>query len=131
MSSTTLNLLKKAKRGDKKCLEELINRLYDRFQRLASKILGDFPSIKNRGIQTGDVLHDIQDAFTNVENVETVHHLFNRVACSVRNKLIDLSKSKPIELEDNGLPSDIDELGGVGGRRAKSCLAPTRFNTVR
>ena len=76
----------------KNVLEELINRLYDRFHRLASKILGDFPSIKNRGIQTGDVLHDIQDAFTNVENVETANHLFNRVACSVRNKLIDLSK---------------------------------------
>ena len=54
----TLVLLRRVQTGDAS-IDALVERLYNRFCRLASRILSDYAFLRSRGIETEDVLHDV------------------------------------------------------------------------
>ena len=98
----TLVLLRRVQAGDAS-IDALVERLYDRFCQLASRILSDYAFLRCRGIETEDVLHDVQTAFTELANVESDQHLFNRVALSIRNRLKDLAQLRANQVERSDL----------------------------
>jgi RNA polymerase sigma factor (sigma-70 family) len=91
---TTLVLLRRVQGGEATS-DALVERLYDRFCRIASRVLGKFPSLQERGLETGDVVHTVYQELQktcNLESVESCEHLLNSVAQLMRLRLIDMAR---------------------------------------
>jgi RNA polymerase sigma-70 factor (ECF subfamily) len=113
-------LIARLRRGDAAAREELLNCAWGRLERLARKMLGDFPGVQ-RWEGTGDVLsaaslrlhralHDMTPS--------SALHFFNLAAMEVRRELIDLArhyKNRPnhLPLPSPGGGSDFDGPAGL------------------
>ena len=88
-------LVKQAADGDVDAREALIKSSYDRLQRLASKMLKQFPSVR-RWEETDDVFQRAaMRLWKSLKEVkpESTRHFFNLAALQIRRELIELSRS--------------------------------------
>ncbi len=90
----TERLLAKANAGDKASREQLFRHSCDRLERLARKMLNDFPNVR-RWEQTTDVFQNaairMMRALEDVKP-ESTRHFFSLAATQIRRELIDLAR---------------------------------------
>jgi RNA polymerase sigma factor (sigma-70 family) len=92
--SVTQRLLAQANAGDEASREQLFRHCCDRLERLARKMLSDFPSVR-RWEQTDDVFQNaamrLMRALREVKP-ESVRHFYALAATQIRRELIDLAR---------------------------------------
>ena len=113
-TNLTERLLLKANAGDVESREQLFQHCCERLERLARKMLADFPAVR-RFEQTGDVLQNasmrLMRALRDVQP-ESVRHLFSLAATQIRRELIDLARHyRGANGDARNLESTLDRSG--------------------
>jgi RNA polymerase sigma-70 factor (ECF subfamily) len=113
------NLIARLQRGDAAARDELLDCAWVRLERLARKMLGDFPGVRRRE-GTGDICNGAAIRLLSAleaQPPDDALHFFRLAAMQIRRELIDLARHyknrpDPIHLSPPGAGNDSD--GRVG-----------------
>lgn len=112
-------LLRRFREGDPAARDELINLSYERFRRLAQRMLNAYPRLR-RYMETGDVLNGAMSPLLRALGEirpESPGHFFNLAALQIRRHLLDLTRryfgqyGPGSKHDTGGLPAD--DTGGA------------------
>jgi len=119
-------LLERIEAGDSAAREELLAEGQERLRRMASKILGQFPALRQQGrAETGMVLNDVllnlYESFDDVQ-FQSPQHFINLAAQKIRFRLLDLARKHRAEvnLRQEFVDGDAQVESGAQGADAVS-----------